>query len=52
MTDVWTSAGVIAGVGLVWLTRLGFGWILVIALLVAVNIVWTGLQLMRRSPPV
>jgi cation diffusion facilitator family transporter len=48
MTDVWTSAGVIAGVGLVWLT----GWLWldpVIALLVAANIVWTGLQLMRRS---
>jgi cation diffusion facilitator family transporter len=48
MTDVWTSAGVIAGIGLVWLT----GWLWldpVIALLVAANIVWTGLQLMRRS---
>jgi cation diffusion facilitator family transporter len=48
MTDVWTSAGVIAGVGLVWLT----GWIWldpVIALLVALNIVWTGWQLLQRS---
>lgn len=48
MTDVWTSAGVIAGVALVWLS----GWLWldpVIALLVALNIVWTGLQLMRRS---
>lgn len=48
MTDVWTSAGVIAGVGLVWIT----GWLWldpVIALLVAGNIVWTGWQLMRRS---
>jgi len=48
MTDVWTSVGVIAGVGLVWLT----GWLWldpVIALLVAANIVWTGWQLMRRS---
>lgn len=48
MTDVWTSAGVIAGVGLVWLT----GWLWLdpaIALLVAVNIVWTGWQLMQRS---
>ena len=48
MTDVWTSAGVIAGVGLVaW-----SGWLWldpVIALLVAANIVWTGFQLMRRS---
>jgi cation diffusion facilitator family transporter len=48
MTDVWTSAGVIGGVGLVWLT----GWLWldpVIALLVALNIVWTGWHLMRRS---
>ncbi|MBI5007704.1 MAG: cation transporter [Nitrosomonadales bacterium] len=48
MTDVWTSAGVIAGVGLVWLG----GWLWLdplIALLVAVNIVWTGCQLLRRS---
>ncbi len=48
MTDVWTSAGVIAGVGLVWLT----GWLWldpVIALCVAANIVWTGWQLMQRS---
>jgi cation diffusion facilitator family transporter len=39
---------VIAGVGLVWLT----GWLWLdpaIALLVAVNIVWTGWQLMQRS---
>lgn len=48
MTDVWTSAGVIAGVGLVWLT----GWLWldpVIALGVALNIVWTGWQLLQRS---
>ena len=48
MTDVWTSVGVIAGVGLVALT----GWLWldpVIALIVAANIVWTGYQLMRRS---
>ncbi len=48
MTDVWTSAGVIAGVALVSLT----GWLWldpVIALLVAANIVWTGYQLMSRS---
>jgi cation diffusion facilitator family transporter len=45
---VWTSAGVIVGVGLVWLT----GWLWLdpaIALLVAANIVWTGWQLMHRS---
>jgi cation diffusion facilitator family transporter len=48
LTDVWTSAGVIAGVALVWLT----GWLWLdplIALLVAVNIVWTGWQLLHRS---
>jgi cation diffusion facilitator family transporter len=48
MTDVWTSAGVIVGVALVWAT----GWLWLdpaIALLVAVNIVWTGWHLMRRS---
>jgi cation diffusion facilitator family transporter len=47
-TDVWTSAGVIVGVGLVWAT----GWLWLdpaIALLVAANIVWTGWQLLRRS---
>ena len=48
LTDVWTSAGVILGVGLVWLTN----WLWldpVIAILVAVNILWTGWQLIRRS---
>jgi cation diffusion facilitator family transporter len=48
LTDVWTSAGVIVGVGLVWLT----GWLWldpVIAVLVAINIVWTGWQLLSRS---
>ncbi|HKB37070.1 MAG TPA: cation diffusion facilitator family transporter, partial [Gemmataceae bacterium] len=48
MTDVWTSVGVLAGLGLVWAT--GQFWIdSVIALLVAANIVWTGLDLVRRS---
>lgn len=48
MTDVWTSVGVVIGVGLVWLT----GWLWldpVIAIAVALNIVWTGWQLMHRS---
>ncbi|MER2566879.1 MAG: cation diffusion facilitator family transporter [Myxococcaceae bacterium] len=48
MTDVWTSAGVIIGVGLVSFS----GWLWldpVIAIVVAINIVWTGFQLMRRS---
>lgn len=48
LTDVWTSVGVIFGVGLVGLG----GWLWldpVIALLVAANIVWTGWQLLNRS---
>ncbi len=48
MTDVWTSVGVIIGVGLVWVT----GWLWLdplLALLVAANIVWTGWQLLHRS---
>jgi cation diffusion facilitator family transporter len=48
MTDVWTSAGVLLGVGAVSLT----GWERldpIIALLVAANIVWAGVQIIRRS---
>jgi cation diffusion facilitator family transporter len=48
MTDVWTSAGVITGVGVVALT----GWTRldpIVALIVAVNIIWTGVGLVRRS---
>ena len=48
LTDVWTSAGIIAGVFTVSLT----GWTRVdplIALVVAANILWTGAQLLRRS---
>ena len=48
MTDVWTSIGVIIGVWAVSAT----GWLVLdplIALLVAVNIVWAGFKLMRRS---
>lgn len=47
-TDVWTSAGVILGIGLVKLT----GWLVLdplIALLVAANIVWAGFRLLRES---
>ncbi|MBK6999416.1 MAG: cation transporter [Rhodoferax sp.] len=48
MTDVWTSVGVILGIGLVALS--GWNWLdPAIALLVAANIVWTGWQLMHRS---
>ncbi len=48
MTDVWTSVGVVVGVGLVGLT----GWNRldsVIAFLVGLNIVLTGSQLLLRS---
>jgi cation diffusion facilitator family transporter len=48
MTDVWTSVGVILGIGAVAVT----GWNRLdplIALAVAAQIVWTGVSLMRRS---
>ena len=48
LTDVWTSLGVIAGVALVAIT----GWLILdplLALVVALHIVWTGAVLMRRS---
>ncbi len=48
MTDVWTSVGVVVGVALVALT----GWLpldSLVALAVAVNIVWSGLHLVGRS---
>ena len=48
MTDVWTSAGVLIGIGAVYAT----GWLILdplIAIAVAINIVWTGFQLLRRS---
>jgi cation diffusion facilitator family transporter len=45
---VWTSAGVLIGVGAVGLT--GWQWLdPAIALAVAANIVWTGISLIRRS---
>jgi cation diffusion facilitator family transporter len=48
MTDVWTSAGVIVGVALVAVS----GWLILdplLALAVAVNILWTSLRLLRES---
>ncbi|HSW84279.1 MAG TPA: cation diffusion facilitator family transporter, partial [Usitatibacter sp.] len=48
LTDVWTTAGVFAGVVLVQTT----GWLRldpVIAIAVAIQILWTGWHLMRRS---
>ena len=48
MTDVYTSAGVVLGVALVFAT----GWLVLdplVALAVAAHIVWPGVGLMRRS---
>lgn len=48
LTDVWTSVGVIIGVAAVRWT----GWLRldpILALLVAANIIWTGLGIVRRS---
>ncbi|WP_242340463.1 MULTISPECIES: cation diffusion facilitator family transporter [unclassified Anaeromyxobacter] len=48
MTDVWTSAGVLVGIGAVGIT----GWTRLdplVAIAVALNIVWTGVTLVRRS---
>lgn len=48
LTDVWTSAGVLVGVGATALT----GWHRldpIVALAVAANIVWTGFTIARRS---
>ncbi len=48
MTDVWTSGGVLVGIGAVALT----GWQRldpIVALVVAANIVWSGVQIVRDS---
>jgi cation diffusion facilitator family transporter len=48
MTDVWTSVGVIAAIGAVAMT----GWTRldpIVAFIVAANIVWTGVKIVRRS---
>jgi cation diffusion facilitator family transporter len=48
LTDVWTTAGVLVGVGAVGLT----GWLVLdplVAIAVAVNIVWTGGRILRDS---
>lgn len=48
MTDVWTSAGVIGGVAVAGLT----GWHILdplVAIIVALNIIWTGTRLVGRS---
>lgn len=48
MVDVWTTAGVVIAIGLTGLT----GWNrldAVVALVVAANIIWTGIRLIRSS---
>ncbi len=48
LADVWTSVGILVGVGLVAIT----GWHLLdplVALIVAANIAWTSIGIMRRS---
>ena len=48
LTDVWTSVGVVLGIAVVKLT----GWLVLdpaIALLVAANIVWAGIRLLRET---
>lgn len=48
VTDVWTSAGVVVGIGAVALT--GWLWLdALVAIGVALNILWEGFQLMWRS---
>jgi cation diffusion facilitator family transporter len=48
MTDVWTSAGVVGGVAIAGFT----GWSILdplVAIAVALNIIWTGIRLVGRS---
>lgn len=48
LTDMWTSVGVIAGVGLVWATEVV--WLdPLVAILVALNILKTAYELLRRA---
>ncbi len=50
MTDVWTSVGVLAGVGAVALT----GWERldpIVAFIVAANIIWSGVRIVRNIRP-
>jgi cation diffusion facilitator family transporter len=48
MTDVWTSVGVLVGVFLVWVS--GLDWLdPIVAILVGINIIWTGVRLIRHA---
>lgn len=48
LTDVWTSVGVLVGIGLAWLSG---WWVLdpLLAIAVAINILWVGWRLVRDS---
>jgi cation diffusion facilitator family transporter len=48
LTDVWTSVGVVCGLGLVWLTGI-HALDPIVALLLAANICWTAIDLIGRS---
>ena len=48
LTDMWTSLGVLVGVGLVWLT--GLTWLdPAVAILLGLNITWTAFTLLRAA---
>ena len=64
MTDVWTTVGILLGIGLIaaadyfqvsrdWALQLGLqNWVIldpIIAILVAINIVWAGIHLLQRT---
>lgn len=63
MTDVWTTIGILLGIGVIFMAnsfeeslnfakQFGFKWEIldpIIAIFVALNIVWAGLQLIRRT---
>ncbi len=48
LTDVWTSVGVVTAVGLILIT--GWEWLdPVVAIGVGINIIWTGIHLLKES---
>ncbi len=49
MTDVWTTVGVIVGIGLLLLFPTALWIDPLVALVVGLNILWTGFRLVRRS---
>ena len=48
LSDVWTTGGILVGVGLVYLT--GWAWIdSLVAVLVAAHLMWTAIKMMRSA---